>query len=117
MLGRSAILIVIVFIASTCSIWQENVRPKLYVELGKLLFSIFLCTIHSVYGRTEYQIEKYGKKEKENEIMCCEIWISFDFIRLENNATSYRIFPYTYLLRYLFISNFSTKKKIDANKQ
>lgn len=33
---KSICLIACLFITSACSIWQENVRPKLYVELGKL---------------------------------------------------------------------------------
>lgn len=57
------------------------------------------------------------KNTKRNEIMHCEIWISFDFIRLENNATSSRTF--LFLLRsfviYLFVKVFfSLLRKIKS---
>lgn len=34
-LEKAVLIFLTVFVAGTCSIWQENVRPKLYVELGK----------------------------------------------------------------------------------
>lgn len=38
-----AIALLSFFVTSGCCInWQENVRPKLYVELGKIFFNIFL---------------------------------------------------------------------------
>lgn len=38
-------LILTLFVIGNLSAWQENVRPKLYVELGKLdkCFTIFIC--------------------------------------------------------------------------
>lgn len=62
-LERSALLIVIVFIASTCSIWQENVRPKLYVELGKLLF---FSTDHP-FGASAARVCRAGTEYKNTE--------------------------------------------------
>lgn len=126
MLERSALLIVIVFIASTCSVWQENVRPKLYVELGKswallsyILFCIMyiydpidasahvsLCCRNRIQNRRILE-DKEENGETRNEIMYCGIWISFDFIRVENNATSSRFLLTCHSsFRYLFISNF-----------
>lgn len=35
---KSILLIVCLFVAGVSSIWQENVRPKLYVELGEYIF-------------------------------------------------------------------------------
>lgn len=89
MLERNALLIVIVFIASTCSIWQENVRPKLYVELGKFLF--FYPFVRCIGARLPCRIQEQNtkmrierkKKTLQNEIICIGKFefrsISFDW--------------------------------------
>lgn len=41
LLEATSLLILSIFIASTCGIWQENVRPKLYVELGEYFGEIY----------------------------------------------------------------------------
>lgn len=48
---KSILLIVCLYVAGTYSIWQENVRPKLYVELGKYhqFFYIRLLASLSLY--------------------------------------------------------------------
>lgn len=134
MLERSALLIVIVFIASTCSIWQENVRPKLYVELGKFLF---ISILHTVYKQSfrcigprlprPNRIQKtYKNKDRKKKnvtkwnYMYWEIWISFDFIRVENNETSFRLRPSLFSLFIYFKLFFSScergrERKSDGN--
>lgn len=41
-LEKSIFIFVTVFVVATCSVWQENVRPKLYVELGKFAIRLYL---------------------------------------------------------------------------